>query len=338
MKRTLKKVSVVLLATLLALAAVEVALRRFAPRYYPIIVASYEYDPELAFRLKPGEHLLRTTDFQQESVANRLGTANFQESFEGYESLVFAVGDSYTQGTGVPADASYPFQLDLMLNQDERGFYVKKYGVVNLGVAGFGGEQELINLRRAAERLGRPAFILYLGCDNDFVDDLAFKSGERHRVLIQGSPAGGRLNAPLRLFLERTQLGIRLRADILELSRRRLASDMAGRHASAAELQAPVLERLAAFAREHDSFLVVGWSDAGASYEWLKGWAAGRGVAFADWAPKAESVRAAVPALPLDNQHSSGHHRAWTNRVIAEEFLRRMRARPSGAPPPEGVR
>jgi len=34
-----------------------------------------------------------------------------------------------------------------------------------------------------------------------------------------------------------------------------------------------------------------------------------------------------MPALTLDNQHSGGHHRAWVNRVIAEEFRRQMGAR-----------
>ena len=147
-KQTIKKISLALSAALVAVLVVELTLRYFSPRYYPIIPAAYEYDPDAAFRLRPDAHLFATTDFQQESISNPLGTANFQESFDGYESLVFAVGDSYTQGTGVPADMSYPAQLDFILNRDEQGFYVKRYGVVNLGVAGFGGEQSLISLRR----------------------------------------------------------------------------------------------------------------------------------------------------------------------------------------------
>lgn len=137
-KLPLKKISLVFVAALVGVLTVELTLRLFFPRYYPIIPAAYEYDPDLAFRLRPNTHLLKTTDFQQESISNGLGTANFQESFDGYESLIFAVGDSYTQGTGVPADMSYPAQLDFILNRDNQGFYVKKYGVVNLGVAGFG--------------------------------------------------------------------------------------------------------------------------------------------------------------------------------------------------------
>jgi hypothetical protein len=328
-KHLLKKISLVLLASLAGVLILELALRLFSPRYYPVIPAAYEYDSDLAFRLRPDAHLFDTTDFQQESISNKLGTANFQQSFEGYESLVFALGDSYTQGTGLPSDMSYPSQLDLLINQDERGFYAKRFGVVNLGVAGFGGEQELISLQRWTKLLRPPSVILYLGCDNDFVDDLAFKSGERHRAVLRGSPVWGRMTTPLRLLLEHSQIVLRLRAALLERSRRLLSDEASGTvrpSRPVAELESSVLERLDSYAKEHHSVLVVSWSDEGSSYDWLKTWAERSGVAFADWAPKANSVRSEVPALPLDNQHSSGHHRGWVNRVIAEEFLRQIRA------------
>jgi hypothetical protein len=329
LKRLLKKLSVVLLATIAGLLVAELALRLLSPRYYPVIPAAYEYDEELAFRLRPGAHLFETTDFQQETIANRLGTANFQEGFDGYEALVFAVGDSYTQGTGLPSDASYPAQLDLILNRDEQGFYVKRFGVVNLGVAGFGGEQSLANLGRYGERLGPPAFILYLGCDNDFEDDAAFRSGERHRTVVAGSPVWGRMTGPLRLFFERTHLGLLARAAYRQRVRERLVREAtagAGRRPSVAELEAPVLERLKAYADARRAVLVVGWSEETESYPWLKSWAVQRGIAFADWAPRANSVREAMPKLTLDNQHSGGHHRAWVNQMIAAEFARQMRA------------
>lgn len=329
MKRLLKKVSVVLLASVAGLLVAEMALRLLSPRYYPVITNAYEYDDELAYRLRPGAHLFETTDHQQETIANGLGTANFQERFDGYESLVFAVGDSYTQGTGLPADASYPAQLDLILNRDGEGFYVKKFGVVNLGVAGFGGEQSLVNLGRFGERLGSPAFILYLGCDNDFEDDVAFRSGERHRTVIAGSPVWGRMTGPLRLFFERTQLGLRVREANRGRVRARLVAESTahlGHTASVAELEAPVLERLKAYAEQQRAVLVVGWSEESASYFWLKSWAAQRAVPFADWAPRANSVREVMPGLTLDNQHSGGHHRVWVNQLIAAEFARQIRA------------
>lgn len=329
-KRLLKKISLVLLAVLAGLLIAELALRLFSPRYYPVIPAAYDYDPETAYRLRPGAHMLRATDHQQESIANRLGTANFQEGFDGYESLVFAVGDSYTQGTGLPADMSYPAQLDLILNRDEEGFYVKRFGVVNLGVAGFGGEQSLLNLRRLESRLRPPAVVLYLGCDNDFEDDLAFRSGDRHRIVIAGSPVWGSLTRPLRFVFERTHLGLLARAAYRQRVRDRMvgeATAQMGRKPSAAELELSILERLKSYAEQHRSALVVGWSDDGESYAWLKSWAAQRGVPFADWAPKAGSVSEAMPTLTLDNPHSGGHHRGWANQLIATEFARQIRAR-----------
>lgn len=329
-KRLLKRISLVTSAALVGLLIVELILRQFYPQHYPIIPAAYEYDAETAYRLRPGAHMLVTTDFQQESVSNSLGTANFQESFDGYESLVFAVGDSYTQGTGVPADMSYPAQLDFILNTDEQGFYVKRFGVVNLGVAGFGGEQSLIALRRWETRLKPPSIILYLGCDNDFEDDLAFRSGDRHRIVVAGSPAWGRLTRPLRLVLEDTHIGLLARAAYRQRVRDRMVSEatrQSGVKPSVAELESPILERLKSYAEEHNSMLVVSRSDETASYHWLKSWAAQHAVAFADWAPKANSVREAMPGLTLDNQHSGGHHRGWANQFIATEFARQIRAR-----------
>jgi hypothetical protein len=328
--RLLKKFSLALPGVLAGLLIAELTLRLFYPRHYPVIPAAYEYDPETASRLRPEAHLFATTDHQQESVSNLLGTANFQQSFDDYESLVFAVGDSYTQGTGLPADMSYPAQLDLILNRDERGFYVKRFGVVNLGVAGFGGEQSLLNLRRWGTRLRPPAIILYLGCDNDFADDLAFGSGDRHRTVIAGSPVWGRLTGPLRFLFERTHIGRLARATYRERVRQRMVDEATGHSGgqpSVAELELSVLGRIKSYAEEHHSVLVVGWSEETESYSWLKSWAARSGVLFADWAPKAKSVAESMPGLTLDNQHSGGHHRGWVNQLIAAEFAREIGAR-----------
>jgi hypothetical protein len=104
-------------------------------------------------------------------------------------------------------------------------------------------------------------------------------------------------------------------------------ANQSGAKPSVAELEASVIERIKSYAEEHRSVLVVSWSDESDSYHWLKSWAARNGVAFADWAPKANSVREAMPGLTLDNRHSGGHHRGWVNQFIAEEFARHIRAR-----------
>jgi lysophospholipase L1-like esterase len=307
-------------AAVLALALVEGGLRAFAPVRTTGIRASYEYDPELGVRLKPGASLAEVKDFREEIHTNRAGTVNFEEDLAGYPKKAFALGDSYTQGTGVPSDASYPFALGLGLNLDAEGRHRKRWAVVNLGLAAYGGEQSLLALRRYRESLGRPDVVLYLGCDNDADDDRLFLAGRRHRHLVDGNPRYGAL------------LGVLQRAAGTEIGKRIAlarggaggSSAPAGAPVLVAAEQAGVLERLHAACAETRSPLVVSWYAPGASYEWLRRWAADKGVAFADWAPLAASVQADLPALPRDNDHSGGHHRAWVNRIIAEEMARQI--------------
>ena len=119
---------------------VEVFLRFFSPVRFCDAMETFRHDPELGVSFVPSLHVLQTTDYQQEVKINQLGTVNFQEDFTRFKSLVFAVGDSFTQGVGLPADASYPAQLDLVLNIRD-GSYEALFGVVNLGMGGYGGMQ-----------------------------------------------------------------------------------------------------------------------------------------------------------------------------------------------------
>ncbi len=324
-----KRITLVFVSTLVSLLAVELFLRIFMPFYQTSIPESLQYDSELGFRLRPGTHVFKTTDFQQEVQVNQLGTANFQENFDGYQTIVFALGDSFTQGAGLPVDMSYPAQLDLILNEDEQGFYNKKYGVVNLGLAAFGGEQSLITLRRWAGIVRQPKYILYLGCVNDYDDDVLFKSGYSGRHLVEGSPLWGGLVRPLQWLTNDLQIGVRSKV-LLARARRFQAgavdiSNEDEKAPSTAELEQPALEKLAQYARENNATLIIGWSEKGLSYDWLKNWAANNSIRFADWRPKVDSVTASIPALPTENQHSGAHHRGWVNHMIAREYARQIR-------------
>lgn len=134
----------------------EFGLRVVAPIHLAGIQSAYRYDEDLGYRLGPGLHLYRLTDHLEEVRTNRLGTVNFQESFDGYPEVAFALGDSFTQGTGLPADASYPFQLDLLWNRDELGFYAKKLAIVNLRLAAFGGSNRWSRSSGSPRSWGRP--------------------------------------------------------------------------------------------------------------------------------------------------------------------------------------
>jgi hypothetical protein len=328
-----KKAGLVLGVVVAALVVSEHALRAFAPLYLTGNDEAYQYDAELGLALKPGIHLFKVTDHEDEIRTGALGTVGFQDDFRGYPALIFALGDSYTQGTGLPADAAYPFQLDLMLNRDASGLYAKRYGVVNLGLAAFGGEQSLLTLRRFAGRLGKPAYALYLGSDNDYDDDLLFRSGYRHHHLVDGSPYWGRWLGPARWALG-TEIGKRLKVAVGALRRRNAGVTTeetlaAGDGPSVAELEAPVLERLLAACREQGATPIVSWSSTSPSYAWLRSWARDRGVAFADWAPTVEAVEAAVPSVPVENHHSAGHLRGWVLRAVAEAYRKQIDAHPA---------
>jgi len=335
--RTLLGVAVVVL---LALSATELILRTFAPLHFVGIQAAYQYDPVLGYRLQPGIHIYKLSDYLEEVQTNRLGTVNFVERFDDYPQLIFALGDSYTQGTGLAADASYPFQLDLIVNRDDRGSYVKRYAIVNLGLAAFGAEQELRTLEMYADAVGKPKYVFYLGCENDYDDDLLFLNGYRHRHIVIGSPLWGVLVRPL-LWLDNLEIWKRSRLAVSQLRTRQVFGQWGrtpvmsswgpaatGERKTVAELEWPVIQRIADQAKKDGAKLVVSWANpnlenpSAGSYGWLKEKAAQEGIAFADWYPAAQSVVAAMPDLPYENPHSGGHWRNWVNRIIAETYAR----------------
>jgi lysophospholipase L1-like esterase len=324
MRKFLKRFGLVVLTTLVIVIVIEIILRTFFPVYPTGDLRAYQYDDQLGARLKPNLHEFYLTDHQEEIVTNSLGTLNLQEDFTGYKRLVFAIGDSFTQGVGVPADMSYPAQLDLMLNKDPSGMYLRTYGVVNLGLSGFGGEQELLALKRWSQQIGPPAVILYLGCDNDYEDDLLFASGYRHKHIVDGNPTWGPLVRPVQWLTNDLQIGLRTKLLISDLRRSEISPGPSER--TVAEMERPVLERLVQYAHDNNARLIVSWAGENYSYYWLKRWSEQNDVRFADWAPRVRSVLAAIPNMSIDNPHSSQHHRGWVNGIIAQSYAEQINA------------
>jgi lysophospholipase L1-like esterase len=329
MKKVIFIAITVICASLLSILFLEVVLKTFSPLHLTGgYIGAYEYDQALGVRLKPGRHFLKTTDYQQEVHTNPDGTINFQESFDQYRYRVFALGDSYTQGTGLPSDANYPFQLDMMLNLRD-GEYLSRYAVINLGLAAFGGEQAILSLGKFKEIIGEPDYILYMGSSNDYNDDILFKSGYRHRHLVDGSPRWGILLKPLQWFANETELGKRLKISVSTLRRRKLNVNRRQeasprKRINIAAKQEMVFNRLLMLSTDCNATLIVSWSGSprtpSDSYQWLKGWAGKNNVAFADWHPLVEAVQDQIPNLPLGNPHSGGHYRTWVNHIIAKAF------------------
>lgn len=315
-------------AFVVCLLCLEIFLRIFNPLYFSQPIDAYQYDKDLGYRLRPGLHIFNLTDYQQEFRIAKSGALSFQEDISDYAFIIFTLGDSFTQGLGVPNDASYPFQLDLLLNFDHKGIYKKKYGVVNLALGPYGGEQYLLALKLFAEKIKRPNIVLYLGCDNDYNDDVLFKMGIRHKNMVINSPYYGWLYYPMKWIFIDTEIGKRMKYIFQEGFLRAKAAKIQAQEShgqrSVAELERDVIERIVATAKLYDSKVILSWYNADDSYYWLKSWAAQNHLAFADWEPSAKSVTAAMPSLSRGNPHSAGHYRTWVNGVIAREFARQI--------------
>jgi lysophospholipase L1-like esterase len=331
----IRSLALVLFVLIGALLAMELVLTCGYPCYFADDVRAYCYSPELGYRLKDSLCLRRSTDYQKETCTNKIGTVNFQDDFSKCQRLVFAVGDSFTQGVGVPADASYPFQLDLLLNLKGDAYY-PRYGVVNLGVGGYGTEQALLQIKRYQKQIGTPRYILLLGNETDFRDDQNFRSGRIRRKMLEGNPRySPLLIGSLQWLQYETEIGKRL---TLLLRNERDRAAKLPQTLDGVELQKPVLQKFINLSKEMHATLIVSWfivywtRELSPNYGALKQYAAENNLAFADWYPLVSSVLENNPHLPATNAHSAGHYRTWINQMIARAFARQI----EGPPVPAG--
>lgn len=317
-----------ILSTFVCLLLIELTLRLFLPFYFAQPIEAFEYDKELAYRFRPGTHFFVTTDYQQEIRTNQIGSLNFQEDLSEYSTIIFALGDSYTQGLGVSVDSSFPFQLDLILNLDDKDIYSKRYGIVNLALGPYGAKQQLITLERFARDLRKPDIVLYLGCENDHSDNLLFDSGVRHKNIVRGNPHYGWFYYPMKWFFIDTEIGKRLKSITQEMiskneSYRNQHKESNPR--SVAEMEIGEIEKIIRTAREFGAVTILSWASFGDSYDWLQSWSLKNDVLFADWKPASISISDSIPGLPWNNSHSAVHYRPWVNFVIAQSFAKEIK-------------
>lgn len=312
---------------------VEVFLKVFSPiKLTGGYIGNYEYDKDLGVKIKKG-FWTNTTDYKQEVYVNKFGTINFERSFEDYQKKIFALGDSYTQGTGLPADSSYPFKLSMELNV-ENDIYKKKFAVINLGLSAYGGEQNIIAYKKYKKIFGTPDYVLYLGCGNDFNDDQLFLNGTKHKSLVENSEFYRQkilffddVYPIMQFLIHNTEIGKRLniaRKQIYNINKKdkKIQNNS---NISNAELQKRHLEWIMKESKKENIKFIVGWANLDTpndkSYSWLKNWATANNVDFADWEKLVISTSNNVPDLPLYNDHSGGHYRGWVNTLISKSFL-----------------
>jgi lysophospholipase L1-like esterase len=308
-------------------------LRVFKPFFFCDNSDIYHYDQDLQFVAKKSYHYTKSKDYLEEYITNQFGTTNFQDKFADYKYKVFAIGDSYTQGIGLPIDASYPLQLDLHLNLVDQQ-YQPNYAVINLGLAAYGGEQYLITLKRHIKLLGKPDFILVMGCWNDYSDDVRFESFLKGKGinLIEGHPYLDFAIKPLSWLAFNTEIGKRCYYIAKTYAKKSLKQKAGGEQPNQFNFAATQVKTYTAInnlAKAQGATFILSWANFDNSYDWLKKWAAEQQIPFADWQPAVTSISARLPNLPQANAHSGGHYRGWVNSIMAQAFAQQiMKAAP----------
>lgn len=95
---------------------------------------------------------------------------------------IFIIGDSFTFGTGVDEEQTYPRLLHQNLNA--HGLQIE---VVNLGVSGYGTIQSYERLVEYADDLGVPDIVIYMFSTNDPVDNISGKKEIVNGIRIDSS-------------------------------------------------------------------------------------------------------------------------------------------------------
>ena len=325
----LRKICFLLFATLIPIIGIEIFLKIFSPIRFAGSIGNYEYHPIMGTVIKKG-YFTKTTDHKQEIFVNKLGTVNTQQNFKGYKKKAFAIGDSFTQVTGSSLSASYPVFADIFINT-KSGKYEPNLGIINLGTSANGGLQNIENYKIYKSKIGIPDYIFYLGSDNDYIDDLRFKSGLRHKQIVDGSPYWGALVKPLQI-LSKIEIVKRLkilRRDLITKNLSKSKNDFSKESIckTPAEKSKPILDKFLELSLSDDFILVISWESyfgndkkECSSYSWAKKWAKNNNVRFADYQYSVSSTKLFWTDMPYVNDHSGGHYRDWINFLIAKSF------------------
>ncbi len=167
---------------MLALGAAELIWRTFRTAGFgPTTNPRYtERDPELGWRYVAGVSVRHATeDFDVGIEINANGFRDATPPGQGGAEIV-TLGDSLTFGWGVEAGECFADRLEVLLGVT----------VANLGVSGYGTDQELLLWRRHGPGLA-PRVVLVLFCANDLVEAARRRSYGRPKPFFPWSEAEG---------------------------------------------------------------------------------------------------------------------------------------------------
>ncbi|MGH7301298.1 MAG: SGNH/GDSL hydrolase family protein, partial [Candidatus Rokuibacteriota bacterium] len=149
----------------------EVAVRWLSPQELHRDEGLWVSDPERAFRLAPGFRGAEVShEFRVPIVINARGLRDrgIAPTRSPGTVRILVVGDSFTYGSGVTAEETYPKRLEWLF-AERPGPRVE---VINAGVPGYGTFHEAAFLRAEGWRYEPDLLVLQMFPDNDLDDNL----------------------------------------------------------------------------------------------------------------------------------------------------------------------
>jgi GDSL-like Lipase/Acylhydrolase family len=171
----LQHISLVAAGVMIAFILLEVYLR--ISGYSPIVLLPpflFESHPIIGWTLRPKyNRVIETPVGPVRYAINAQGiraAADFSTSPDPTRQRMFIIGDSFTFGTSVNEEDTFPSLLNESMKSQRM-----PVEFVNLGVPGFGTVHSYERLVEYSHILGVPNTVIYLFCPNDPVDNIAGK-------------------------------------------------------------------------------------------------------------------------------------------------------------------
>jgi len=307
MRRGLQRVVLAAGATLLALLVGELVWRAArTSRYGPTTNPGYvPWDRELGWRYRPLAHARHRDDGFD--VAIEINAQGFRDRpFEDRPGRprIVALGDSLTFGWGVEADERFTSRLEEQLGAD----------VLNLGVSGYGTDQELLLWEHDGRAL-RPRVVLLTVCANDLAEIARPSAYGRYKPwfsLRDGALQLGGTPVPGSPLAEWSHLARSVRAWSIKRSTPALE---AGERPGAEALQCALVARLAAEVQADGARLLVVIDAADAPAPCLQSSSAWTVV---DVRPALEAAERSGPVRFATDPHWTAHgHQAVAEAIAA---------------------
>lgn len=176
------RLSLLSLALIISLVALEYVLSKFAPRQKAWLSHNiYKPDKYIGWRGNPEVERNYTKGRVVEYV--RRNSHGFKDKERTYEKgrdvfRIVVLGDSYTEALQVPIEKTFPYILEKRLNSESG----KRYEVLNLGISGFGTAQEYLTFKYYGSKYHPDLVILQFFIGNDVVNNsLALEPQKENR-------------------------------------------------------------------------------------------------------------------------------------------------------------